>query len=139
MLQDECIRCPAHNLLFPYKGITFYQSSYGQATEGSEHYISATPRQGGVPEKIAVREGATVTLKDGTIFKLLEATQEVRQFAPGFTGPAARIEVTRKGGAPQTFIALVQRWLGLPGTPLAETAAAALPTTPRGPSWDAPG
>ena len=88
-----------------YKGITFYQSSYGQSAEGSEHYISVTPKNGGAPEKITVREGATVTLKDGTIFKLLEATQEVRQFAPGFTGPAARIEVTRKGGAPQTFIA----------------------------------
>ena len=41
----------------------------------------------------------------GTVFKLLEATQEVRQFAPGFSGPAARIEVTPKGAAPLTFIA----------------------------------
>jgi cytochrome c biogenesis protein len=88
-----------------YKGITFYQSSYGQASEGGEHFITVTPRSGGTPEKIAVREGAAVTLKDGTSFKLLEATQEVRPFAPGFSGPAARIEVTRKGAAPQTFIA----------------------------------
>ena len=87
-----------------YKGITFYQSSYGQATEGSEHFISATPRNGGAAEKLTVREGVPVTLKDGTVFKLLEATQEVRQFAPGFSGPAARIEVTPKGGAPLTFI-----------------------------------
>ena len=29
----------------------------------------------------------------------------MRQFAPGFSGPAARIEVTRKGAEPQTFIA----------------------------------
>ncbi|MDD2583088.1 MAG: cytochrome c biogenesis protein ResB [Desulfuromonadaceae bacterium] len=88
-----------------YKGITFYQSSYGQATEGSEHYFTVTSRNGGAPEKITVREGVPVTLKDGTVFKLLEATQDVRQFAPGFSGPAARIEVTRKGGAPQIFIA----------------------------------
>jgi cytochrome c biogenesis protein len=88
-----------------YKGITFYQSSYGQASEGSEHFISVTPRNGGAAEKISVREGAAVTLKDGTVFKLLEATQEVRQFAPGFSGPAARIEVTPKGAAPLTFIA----------------------------------
>lgn len=87
-----------------YKGITFYQSSYGQASEGGDHYLTATSRNGGVPEKFAVREGAVVTLKDGTTLKLLEATQEVRQFAPGFSGPAARIEVTRKGAAPQTFI-----------------------------------
>lgn len=87
-----------------YKGITFYQSSYGQASEGSEHYITVTPRSGGVPERLAVQEGAAVTLKDGTQFRLLEATQEVRQFAPGFSGPAARVEVTPKGAAPQTFI-----------------------------------
>jgi cytochrome c biogenesis protein len=87
-----------------YKGITFYQSSYGQASEGSEHYFTVTQRGGGSPEKIAVSEGVAVTLKDGTAFKLLEATQEVRQFAPGFSGPAARIEVTRKGVAPQVFI-----------------------------------
>lgn len=87
-----------------YKGITFYQSSYGQASEGSEHYITVTSRSGGSPEKLAVHEGVSVALKDGTMFKLLEATQEVRQFAPGFSGPAARIEVTPKGSAPQTFI-----------------------------------
>lgn len=87
-----------------YKGITFYQSSYGQASEGSEHFVTVTPRNGGTPEKITVRAGEAVTLKDGTSFKLLEATQEVRQFAPGFSGPAARVEVTRKGAAPQTFI-----------------------------------
>lgn len=87
-----------------YKGITFYQSSYGPATEGSEHFVTATPRNGGTPEKITVRAGEAVTLKDGTTFKLLEATQEVRQFAPEFSGPAARVEVTRKGAAPQTFI-----------------------------------
>jgi cytochrome c biogenesis protein len=88
-----------------YKGITFYQSSYGQANEGGEHFITAAQRNGGTTEKIAVREGVVVTLKDGTTVKLLEATQEVRPFAPGFSGPAARIEVTRKGAAPQTFIA----------------------------------
>lgn len=87
-----------------YKGITFYQSSYGPADEGSEHYFTVTSRAGGVAERIAAREGAGVTLKDGTTFKLLEATQEVREFAPGFSGPAARIEVTPKGAAPQVFI-----------------------------------
>jgi cytochrome c biogenesis protein len=88
-----------------YKGITFYQSSYGQASEESEHYISVKQRNGGAAEKITVRQEVPVALKDGTTLKLLEATQEVRQFAPGFSGPAARIEVTPKGAAPQTFIA----------------------------------
>jgi cytochrome c biogenesis protein len=89
-----------------YKGITFYQSSYGQASEGSEHFFSMKPRSGGAAEKFTIREGAAITLKDGTSFRLLESTQEIRQFMPGFSGPAARIEVTFKGKDPQTFISL---------------------------------
>jgi cytochrome c biogenesis protein len=89
-----------------YKGITFYQSSYGPANEGSEHYITATPRTGGAAEQFALREGGSMTLRDGTVFRLLETAQEVRQFMPEFSGPAARVEVTFKGKAPQTFIVL---------------------------------
>ncbi|MDA8414075.1 MAG: cytochrome c biogenesis protein ResB [Desulfobacteraceae bacterium] len=89
-----------------YKGITFYQSSYGQASEGSEHFFSMRPRSGGPADKLTIREGEETTLKDGTKFKLLESTQEVQQFMPGFSGPAARVEVTFKGKAPQTFIVL---------------------------------
>lgn len=89
-----------------YKGITFYQSSYGQANEGGEHHFTLTPRAGGTTEQFALRDGAAVTFKDGTTFKLLEATPEVRQFMPEFSGPAARVEVTYKGKSPQTFIIL---------------------------------
>jgi cytochrome c biogenesis protein len=89
-----------------YKGFTFYQSSYGQASEGSEHFFNVKSRSGGAAEKLTIREGGSITLKDGTIFRLLEATQEVRQFMPSFSGPAARIEVTYKGKAPQSFISL---------------------------------
>ena len=87
-----------------YKGITFYQSSYGQANEGSDHFFNVVPRSGGAAERIAMREGATVTLKDGTVLKLLETTQDVRQVMPGFSGPAARIEVAFKGKPAQSFV-----------------------------------
>ncbi len=89
-----------------YKGFTFYQSSYGQATEGGKHFFTATRRSGGAPEQFALSEGGVATFKDGTTFKLLETTPEVRQFMPDFSGPAARIEVTFKGKSPQTFIVL---------------------------------
>ncbi len=89
-----------------YKGITFYQSSYGQANEGSEHIFTVKSRKSGTPEQFSIVEGATVTFRDGTSFKLLESAQEVRQFMPEFSGPAARVEVTRTGQAPQTFIVL---------------------------------
>ena len=88
-----------------YKSITFYQSSYGQASEGSEHYFTVKPRAGGTAERFALREGSEVGLK-GAVFKMLEATEDVSPFMPGFTGPAARVEVTYSGREPQTFIVL---------------------------------
>jgi cytochrome c biogenesis protein len=88
-----------------YKGFTFYQSSYGPATEGSEHVFTVTSNSGGWNSRFSVHEGEGGTLKDGTSFKLLEATPEIRQFMPEFSGPAARIQVMKKGAAtPQTFI-----------------------------------
>ena len=49
---------------------------------------------GNATQRMAIREGELLTLKDGTTVKLLETAQEVRQFMPEFSGPAARIEVT---------------------------------------------
>lgn len=89
-----------------YKGITFYQSSYGQADEGSEHFFSMKPLGGGTAEKFSIRTGEQVTMKDGTMFRLLETAEDVRQIMPGFNGPAARVEVAFKGKAPQAFIIL---------------------------------
>ncbi|MEI6306046.1 MAG: cytochrome c biogenesis protein ResB [Deltaproteobacteria bacterium] len=90
-----------------YKGITFYQSSYGQADQGSEHYFTVASPGGGKSERFAAHEeGAAISLKNGASFKLLDTTQEVRQFMPGFSGPAARVEVTFKGKSPQVFIVL---------------------------------
>jgi cytochrome c biogenesis protein len=87
-----------------YKSITFYQSSYGQADEGSDHFFSMKPRTGGAAEKFSIRAGGQISLKDGTTFKLLETAEDVSQMMPGFNGPAARIEVGFKGKNPQAFI-----------------------------------
>lgn len=89
-----------------YKGFTFYQSSFGQASESSDHTFSAKSRSGSLSEHFTLGEGQAVTLKDGTSFKLLETAQDISQFMPGFTGPAARVEVTPKGKEAQTFIVL---------------------------------
>lgn len=87
-----------------YKGITFYQSSYGQASEGSEHLFSAKPKSGGTAEQFALKDGDETTLKDGTRIKLIESTSEVRQFIPGMSGPATRVAYSAPGKEPQTFI-----------------------------------
>jgi cytochrome c biogenesis protein len=87
-----------------YKGFTFYQSSYGQASEGSEHYLSVAPRGKAASQRITLHEGEAVTLKDGTVVRILETTQEVQQSIPELSGPAARIEMTVRGKSPQVFI-----------------------------------
>ncbi|AJE04209.1 cytochrome c biogenesis protein ResB [Geobacter pickeringii] len=87
-----------------YKGITFYQSSYGQAEEGGLFHFTVRDRKGGAPVKISAGYGEKKPLPDGSMMQVLEATQEVSQFVPQFNGPAARIEVTPKGGQPLAFI-----------------------------------
>jgi len=89
-----------------YKGITFYQSSYGPAEEGGTYYFSVRERKGGVPVKLTVRQGETVQLPGGGTMHVLEATRDVRPFMPQFTGPAARIEVHAPGGKTDAFIVL---------------------------------
>ncbi|GFE62733.1 cytochrome c biogenesis protein ResB [Geobacter sp. AOG2] len=87
-----------------YKGFTFYQSSYGQASESSDHSFTVQSASGAPVGQFTLREGQTTTLKDGTTFKLLETTGDISQFMPNFSGPAARVEVTPKGKTAQTFI-----------------------------------
>ena len=87
-----------------YKGITFYQSSYGAAGEGAVYHFTVRDRNGGEPVGVTARQGERAALPGGAALRVLEATQEVSSFVPGFSGPAARVEVTRGGAAPQSFI-----------------------------------
>jgi cytochrome c biogenesis protein len=89
-----------------YNGFTFYQSSFGPASESSEYTFSAKSRSGSLNERFTVREGQAVTMKDGSSFKLLETAQDISQFMPGFSGPAARVEVTPKGKTAQIFVVM---------------------------------
>ncbi len=82
-----------------YKGITFYQSSYGMASEGGVYHFVVRSRSGGAPVKIVARQDEVVALPGGGFFRVLEATQEVRQVLPQFSGPAARIEIIPSKGA----------------------------------------
>lgn len=88
-----------------YKGITFYQSSYGPAGDSAVYHFTVRPRKGGAPVKIAARQGERVLLPGGGYMQVVEAVPEVRAFIPQFSGAAAKIEtVSAGGGAPQQFI-----------------------------------
>ena len=87
-----------------YKGITFYQSSYGQAGEGGTFYFSVRERKGGAPFNFTVHQGESVKLPGGRTMHVVEATQDVRPFVPQLSGPAARVEVHAPGKQPESFI-----------------------------------
>jgi cytochrome c biogenesis protein len=89
-----------------YKGITFYQSSYGPATEGSNFYISMQDKKGGTPVKLTARQGELLSLPGGGSLQVIEATQDIRPFMRTYSGPAVRAEYTPPGGMPQSIILL---------------------------------
>ncbi len=87
-----------------YKGITFYQSSYGQSGEGSLYHFNVSRRGGSGGAQLDLKKGEQVTLNGGATLEVLEATQDVRQFMPEFSGPAAKVLLKMPGKAPASFI-----------------------------------
>jgi cytochrome c biogenesis protein len=86
-----------------YKGITFYQSSYGPAGDATFH-LTARGRDGSFSVPLTLRQGEIAKFGDGSTVQIVESTQEVGPMMPGFSGPAARIEFTPVGKAPQLFV-----------------------------------
>jgi cytochrome c biogenesis protein len=87
-----------------YKGITFYQSSYGPAGDSAVYHFTVRQRKGGAPVSVTARQGERVLLPGGAYMQVVEAVPEVRAFIPQFSGPAAKIEMVTAGGTPQQFI-----------------------------------
>ena len=87
-----------------YKGITFYQSSYGQSGEGSLYHFNVSRRGGSDGAHFDLKKGERVTLNGGATLEVLEATQDVRQFMPEFSGPAAKVTLKMPGKNPESFI-----------------------------------
>jgi cytochrome c biogenesis protein len=89
-----------------YKGITFYQSSYGPAGEGTVFFLTVRDKKGGEPSKIVARKDEKIPLPGGAFVQVLEATDDIRPFMPQFSGPAIRMAYTPANGAPQTAVLL---------------------------------
>ncbi len=79
-----------------YKGITFYQSSYGKA---GEYHFTVSDSNGKNPIDLVVNSNSSAKLPDGSGMHVLEITEDISPYAQGLSGPAANIEVhTPKGG-----------------------------------------
>ena len=86
-----------------YKGITFYQSSYGPAGDPTFH-VTARAKNGAFSTPLTLNQGKVVKLADGSTVQVVESTQEVGPMMPGFSGAAARIEYSPVGKAPELFV-----------------------------------
>jgi len=85
-----------------YKGITFYQSSYGNA---GNYFFLLTDPDGKNEKQIAVSATSQATLPDGSTLRVLEAVPDVSPFIKGLSGPAAQLEIYSASGAANKIIA----------------------------------
>ena len=84
-----------------YKGITFYQSSYGNA---GNYFLTLTDIDGKNRVPLTVSGQSAVSLPNGSTLHVLEATEDVSQFAQGLSGPAAKVELRRENGKAEKFV-----------------------------------
>ena len=83
-----------------YKGITFYQSSYGPSGDPT-FKVQVQVRQTGEVEEYTARQGQRVSLPDGSAFRVADYSPSFQQF-----GPAARLEVFPANGDSRSFVVL---------------------------------
>lgn len=84
-----------------YKGITFYQSSYGNA--GS--YFFNVADAGGKQAASLVANGRTpLQLPDGSRLQVVEATDDISAFDPALSGPAVQVVITSPTGEREELV-----------------------------------
>ena len=89
-----------------YKGITFYQSSYGSAGD-TVYRFSVTNRTSGQTMPIVAHQDEKVSLADGSTLQIIGVAPEVGNDFPGCPGAGARLEITRPNGEKQYAIVLL--------------------------------
>jgi cytochrome c biogenesis protein len=83
-----------------YKGIVFYQSSYGPAGD-PVFSLRVRVRETGETSQFMVRQGQRMQLPGGGFVRVADFTPSFQNF-----GPAARLEVIGESGPPRSFIVL---------------------------------
>lgn len=84
-----------------YKGITFYQSSYGNA---GNYFFTVSGLDGKNPVSVTLDTNTSATLPDGSSMHVIEATDDVSQFVPELSGPAAQVEIHGPQGGSEKVI-----------------------------------
>jgi cytochrome c biogenesis protein len=84
-----------------YKGITFYQSSYGNA--GNYTFV-VTDLDGKNAVEVKVDSNSSATLPDGSSIHVVESTRDIAQYSPGLSGPAANVEIHTPAGTTEQVV-----------------------------------
>ncbi len=84
-----------------YKGITFYQSSYGN---DGNFFFTISTLDGTKSMPISVGATSSTTLPDGSSMHVIEATDDISAYAPSLSGPAAQVEIHSPQGQTKKFI-----------------------------------
>jgi cytochrome c biogenesis protein len=84
-----------------YKGITFYQSSYGKT---GTHEFVVSDLNGSNPVTLKVPSQGSAKLPNGGGICLLESTDDVAPFQPGLSGPAANLELHSPDGSTRNVV-----------------------------------
>lgn len=84
-----------------YKGITFYQSSYGNA---GDYFFTVSAPDGKNAMPVTLNSNESATLPDGSTIHIVEATDDVSQFVPNLSGPAVQVEMHTPRGATEKVI-----------------------------------
>ena len=87
-----------------YNGITFYQSSYGPAGDGTFE-IEVTDSKGGDTRTVNAKQGQKVPLPNGYSFSVVDFTPSYDRF-----GPAAKLLVNAPDGKARTPFVILQNF-----------------------------
>ncbi len=85
-----------------YKGVTLYQSSYGEAA----YSFAVRDRKTGAEQTVVVGRGEQATLPNGDRMTVMESLAEVRGHAEDLSGPAAHVVVIAEHAPPEAFFLL---------------------------------
>jgi len=84
-----------------YKGITFYQSSYGDA---GNHFFTVSYPGGKQDIPVTLSSQETATLPDGTTLHVVESTDDVSKFVATLSGPAAQVDMHTPDGRTEKIV-----------------------------------
>ena len=116
------------NRPFDYRGYRFFQASFIPIGRARNITVRLTPDDGSTAQDVVIDRDGTAVLENGTKFRFSEfrgnfriGPEDLNEDTSSYPNPAAILQVTRPGSAPQTAYAFGPQMANLPvaGKPVA--------------------